>query len=240
MSAYIGEFLGTFFLIVLGVGVVANVLLTHSKGENAGWLSITFGWAIAVIMGVFVAQSTGSVQADINPAVSFAKYWLGIYTLPVFLKTVLVQTAGAFCGAVMVWLVYFLHWKETTCPVKKLSVYATSPAIRHLPSNLFTEIICTFILVLGVAAIFGEATAGQPVIGLGPYLVGMLVLGLGLSLGGPTGYAVNPARDFGPRLAHAVLPIPGKGASDWSYAWVPVVGPLIGGTLGAFMWKAFF
>jgi glycerol uptake facilitator protein len=240
MSAYVGEFLGTFFLIVLGVGVVANVLLTHSKGENAGWLSITFGWAIAVIMGVFVAQSTGSVQADINPAVSFAKYWLGIYTLPVFLKTALVQTFGAFCGAVTVWLVYLLHWKATDCSIKKLAVYSTSPAIRHLPSNLLTEIICTLILVLGVAAIFGHATAGQPVVGLGPYLVGMLVLGIGLSLGGPTGYATNPARDLGPRIAHAVLPIPGKGASDWSYAWVPVVGPLIGGTLGAFVWKVLF
>lgn len=241
MSALTGEFLGTMVLIIFGGGVVANVVLSRSKGEGAGWIAITTGWAIAVIIGVFVAQSAGSEQADINPAITFAKYLLGgTYTTAQLFKTIAAELSGAFLGAVVVWLAYLPHWKVTSNPDKKLAVFSTSPAIKNLPANLLNEIIGTTILVIGVGAIFGAATQGSPVPGLGPYLVGMLVWGIGLSLGGATGYAVNPARDLGPRIAHAILPIPGKGTSDWSYAWVPVTGPLIGALLGAGLWRIFF
>ncbi len=236
----LGEFLGTAFLIVFGGGVVANVLLQHSKGADAGWITIATGWFVAVVIGVFVAQSAGSVQADINPAVTFAKTLLGTYTLKQMSITMLVQCAGAFVGAIIVWLAYYPHWKATEDKAAKLAVFSTAPAIRSYPSNVTTEIIGTFVLVLGVGAIFGHATLGHPSIGIGPYLVGVLVWGIGLSLGGPTGYAINPARDLGPRLAHAVLPIHGKGTSDWRYAWVPIVGPLIGASLAALVWKAVF
>ncbi|MFO1257230.1 MAG: MIP/aquaporin family protein [Gammaproteobacteria bacterium] len=238
--AILGEFLGSLILILLGAGVVANVLLHGSKGENGGWITITTGWAIAVIMGVFVAQSVGSTQADINPAVSLSKFALGLYSIPTLLKIITAQLLGSMMGASLVWIAYYPHWRATTCSDKKLAVFCTQPAIRHYPSNLVTEIIGTVVLVLGVGAIFGQATAGGPVTGLGPYLVGMLVWGIGLSLGGPTGYAINPARDLGPRIAHAILPIPGKRSSDWAYAWVPVVGPLIGGLIGAALWQLIY
>lgn len=233
-SAWLGELLGTFFLIVFGCGVVANTLLSRSKGENGGWLSIVTGWAMAVMIGVFVAQSAGSMQADINPAVTLAKYILCVYdNLPQVLCLMLSQLLGAFLGAIVVWLIYLPHWKETTDPTKKLAVFSTAPAIRQTGANFLTETLCTIILVMGIWAIFGEATMGSPVNGLGPYLVGMLVWGIGLSFGGPTGYAINPARDLGPRLAHAILPIAGKGNSDWEYAWVPVLAPFLGAMLGA-------
>ncbi|MBI2603025.1 MAG: aquaporin family protein [Deltaproteobacteria bacterium] len=238
LASYFGEFLGTMILVVLGVGVVANVLLSKSKGENAGWMAITTGWAIAVIVAVFVAQSAGSPQADINPAVTLAKYMLGgIYSSNEVAWTILAEFTGAFVGAVIVWLAYLPHWGATSSAEKKSSVFMTSPAIRHFPSNLVAEIIGTVVLILGVGAIFGQATRGAPVPGLGPYLVGVLVWGIGLSLGGPTGYAINPARDLGPRIAHAILPIAGKGGSDWSYAWIPVLGPLLGGLIGAVLWR---
>lgn len=241
MSSFTGEFLGTLFLIVFGGGVVANTLLAKSKGENAGWLTITTGWAMAVIMGVFVAQSAGSAQADLNPAVTFAKLILGnIYTPLQALEQMAAQLLGAFSGAIVVYLAYLPHWKETTDAGKKLAVFSTSPAINCWSANLLAEIIGTIVLVMGVGAIFGSATSGSPVTGLGPYLVGMLVWGIGLSLGGPTGYAINPARDLGPRIAHFVLPIAGKGSSNWSYAAIPVIGPMIGGGLGALLCKAFF
>ncbi len=239
-SALMGEFLGTLFLVVLGCGVVANTLLTQSKGENAGWFGITAGWGMAVMVAVFVAQSAGSVQADINPAVTLAKFLLGIYSVEQMLWIQGMQVVGAFCGAALVWIIYGPHWAATVCPSKKLAVFATSPAIRSPWSNLLSEVLITTCLILGVGALFGSATGGAPVTGLGPYLVGMLVWGLGLSLGGPTGYPMNPARDLGPRLAHALLPISGKGSSDWGYAWVPIVGPLLGGALGAYLWKMVF
>ena len=241
MSHYfIGELLGTLVLIVLGDGVVANVLLKTSKGEQGGWITITTGWFVAVVIGVFVAQSAGSPNADINPAVSFAKYLLKNYNLTQFLFMVLAQLIGAFLGAVVVWLAYLPHWAITEDQNKKLLVFCTEPAIRAYPSNLLCEIIGTMVLIIGVAAIFGKATEGHLAIGVGPYLVGVLVWGIGLSLGGPTGYAINPARDFGPRVAHAVLPIPDKGKSDWAYCWVPILGPLIGSALAAGVWRAFF
>ncbi len=234
---YLGEFFGTMMLIILGNGAVASSLLKKSKGHDAGWIAITTGWFIAVVIGVFVAQSVGSSNADINPAVSLAKYLWHYYTLKQTLLFMAAQILGAFIGAILVWLVYLPHWKETEEKHLKLMVFSTKPAIRAYHHNLLSEIIATAVLVLGVAAIFSKATThGSPALGLGPYLVGILVWGIGLSLGGATGYAINPARDLGPRLAHAILPISGKGHSDWAYAWVPVVGPLIGGTAAAWLW----
>jgi glycerol uptake facilitator protein len=241
MDNLLGEFLGTMFLIILGNGVVANVLLNKSKGQNAGWIVITTGWAMAVMVGVFVAQSAGAPQADINPAVTIGKWLiLGVYTPVQALMTIVAEIAGAFVGAVIVFFIYYLHWGETADPGLKLAVHSTGPAIRNTPWNFVTELLGTMVLLIGVGAIFSGATGGNPATGLGPYLVGMLVWGIGLSLGGPTGYAINPARDLGPRIAHAILPIPGKGSSDWGYGWIPVVAPLIGGVLGALVWRLVF
>jgi glycerol uptake facilitator protein len=242
MDNLLGEFLGTMFLIILGDGVVANVLLKKSKGENAGWIVITTGWAMAVMVGVFVCISAGAPQGDINPAVTIGKWLiLGVYTAPQALATIAVQVVGAFFGAIIVWLTYFNHWGPTEDAGLKLAVFSTGPAIRNPVWNSITEIIGTMVLLIGVGAIFTGATAPNgPATGLGPYLVGALVWGIGLSLGGPTGYAINPARDLGPRIAHQLLPIPGKGDSDWGYGWIPVVAPLIGGVLGALVWNLVF
>lgn len=235
----LGEFLGTLVLITLGGGVVANVCLEKSKAYQSGWIVIATGWFVAVVIAVFVAQSAGAINADVNPAVSLAKYLLGHYNIQELLGIWLAQLLGAFCGAVVVWLAYLPHWKLTHSQEAKLAVFCTTPAIRNYPANLLCEIIGTMILVVGVAAIFGHATQGKPMPGVGPYLVGVLVWGIGLSLGGPTGYAINPARDLGPRCAHAILPIAGKGSSDWRYAFVPIIGPLIGGLIGAMSWHLF-
>jgi len=242
MTNLLGEFLGTMFLIILGDGVVANVLLARSKGENSGWIVITTGWAMAVMVGVFVAISAGAPQADINPAVTIGKWLaLGVYTPTQAIATMIAETAGAFVGAIIVWLTYFTHWGPTEDPGLKLAVFSTGPAIRNTVWNFVTEVIGTIVLLMGVGAIFSGATAPDgPASGLGPYLVGALVWGIGLSLGGPTGYAINPARDLGPRIAHQILPIPGKGSSDWGYGWIPVVAPLVGGVIGAFLWSMFF
>ncbi|MCB9008761.1 MAG: aquaporin family protein [Ardenticatenaceae bacterium] len=226
MSPFLGELLGTMVLIILGDGVVANVLLAKSKGENAGWMVITSGWAFAVMAGVFTAQAFGSAAAHINPAVTvgFALRdgdWSNVVTF------ILAQLIGAFIGAVIVWLAYLPHWKETSDAGLKLAVFSTGPAIRNTTANIITEIIGTFVLLVGVHAIF----AGSVSDALGPFLVGSLVWGIGLSLGGPTGYAINPARDLGPRIAHFLLPIAGKGDSDWGYGWIPVVAPIVGGIL---------
>jgi glycerol uptake facilitator protein len=237
----LGEFLGTAILILLGDGVVAGVLLKGSKGENAGWLAITAGWAFAVVAGVFTALAAGSPDAHLNPAVT-----LGFAVISGdFSKVVgysLAQLAGAFVGALAVWVHYGPHWGRTSDPDFKLGTFCTIPAIRHPISNVASEVIATFVLVLVAAAIFSSRVAASgPVAGLGPYLVGSLVWGIGLSLGGTTGYAINPARDLGPRLAHAVLPIPGKRDSDWSYAPIPAIAPLVGGALAGALarWAAF-
>jgi glycerol uptake facilitator protein len=220
------------FLIILGDGVVANVLLTKSKGNNSGWIVITTGWAFAVMVGVFVAQALGSPGAHINPAVSLA-FLISDETFMFgdFISFVAAQVIGAFLGAVIVWLVYFQHWGETKDQGAKLGVFSTGPAIRNPVWNNVTEIIGTIVLVFGVYAIF----TGEVSNGVGPYLVGFLVWGIGLSLGGPTGYAINPARDLGPRIAHQILPIAGKGGSDWAYGWIPVVGPMVGGAVAALL-----
>ena len=226
----LGEFLGTMVLILMGNGVVANVLLKKSKGEGSGWMVIATGWGLAVMTGVFTAIAFGS-EGHLNPAVTlgvavnsgnFGK--LGWYTAA--------QTAGAIVGAGLVWLHYLPHWRVTPDADSKRACFCTAPAIRKPMANLLSEVIGTFVLVLVAAAIFSKPVAAAgPAAGLGPYLVGSLVWAIGLSLGGTTGYAINPARDLGPRIAHALLPIPNKEGSDWGYAAVPIVGPLLGGAL---------
>jgi glycerol uptake facilitator protein len=236
LSIFGAEVIGTGLLILLGDGVVAAVLLNHSKAQNGGWIVITFGWGMAVMVAVFaVGQFSG---AHINPAVTLAfaveggTEWGDV---PEYLAG---QFVGAFIGATLVWLAYLAHWRETEDPGLKLAVYCTAPAIRNPAANIVTEVIGTFVLVFGVLSFFAdEATAAT---GLGALLVGLLVLSIGLSLGGPTGYAINPARDLGPRIMHAILPIAGKGSSDWSYSWIPVVGPIIGGVLAALAFSAFY
>ena len=241
-SNFLGELLGTMFLIILGNGVVANVVLGKTKGNSGGWIVITTGWAMAVMVGVFVSISAGAPQGDINPAVTLGKWLiLGIYTPVEAIMTIVAQFIGAFLGAVIVFLAYFKHWAETPDQGAKLAVHSTGPAIPSPVWNFVTELIGTMVLLIGVGAIFSGATAPNgPAAGLGPYLVGALVWGIGLSLGGPTGYAINPARDGGPRLAHMLLPIPGKGSSQWSYGWIPIVAPLLGGVLGALVWSMVF
>ncbi len=235
---FIGELLGTMTLTLFGCGSVATVLLKKSKGEGGGWICITTGWGLAVMLGVFVAQAAGSMQADINPAVTIGKYLIHIYNSHSHIgMRILAQLIGAFIGAVLVWLAYFPHFKATENKRFKLVIFATSPEIRHLPSNFLCEVIGTFILVIGVGALFSNQHISM---GVAPYFVGLLVWAIGLSLGGPTGYAINPARDLGPRLAHAVLPINGKGSSEWSYALVPIIAPIFGAILGAIVWAAFF
>lgn len=238
MSPFLGELLGTMMLVLLGDGVVANVVLSKTKGQNSGWIVITSGWAFAVVVGVFTAIAFGSPGAYLNPAVTvffaiLSSDWSHFGTL------IAGQFIGAFLGAVLVYLSYLLHWKETENPALKLATFCTGPAVRSSGANLITEIIGTFVLVVGVAAIFSKGVSPTgPVAALGPYLVGVLVWGIGLSLGGPTGYAINPARDLGPRIAHAVLPIPGKGDSDWGYSWIPVVGPIAGAVIGGLLVKS--
>ena len=230
-----GEFMGTLVLVLLGDGVVANVLLRQSKAEGAGWMVITSGWAFAVMAGVFTAIAFGSGDAHLNPAVTVG-FAVTSGQFGKFFPYLVSQMAGAFLGASLVWLHFLPHWTQTKDPGLKLACFCTAPAIRSFAANLFSEILGTAVLVVVVGAIFSKAVAvSGPAAGLGPYLVAALVWGIGLSLGGTTGYAINPARDLGPRLAHAVLPIAGKGGSDWGYAIVPVLGPLIGGGLGGIL-----
>ncbi len=229
MSIFGAEVIGTAILILLGNGVVAGVLLNLSKAQNGGWIVITFGWGMAVMLAVFaVGQFSG---AHINPAVTLGFAFEGRTEwsdVPEYLGG---EFVGAFIGATLVWLAYLPHWGATEDPGLKLAAYSTAPAIRNTPANLICEIIGTFVLVFGVLAIVSDPGAVDS--GLVGLLVGLLVFVIGLSLGGPTGYAINPARDLGPRIMHAILPIAGKGDSDWGYAWIPVVGPLVGGALGA-------
>ncbi|KQO65263.1 glycerol transporter [Curtobacterium sp. Leaf261] len=215
-------------LIILGGGVVANVALTKTKGFGAGTLMVTFGWAMGVFVGVLVSYKSG---AHLNPAVSLAQFMLGNITFVAMLVYWLAQMIGAIIGAAIVWLAYKQHFDDEPDPAAKLGVFSTGPAIRSYGWNLVTEIIGTFVLVFAIIAL----TNGKAPAELGPLPVAFIVLAIGVSLGGPTGYAINPARDLGPRIAHAILPIKGKGSNDWSYAWVPVVGPLIGGAIAALL-----
>jgi glycerol uptake facilitator protein len=237
MSSFVGELVGTMILVLLGNGVVANVLLSRSKGQNTGWIVITAGWAFGVMSGAFVASALGSPGADLNPAVTIAVLIRGGYDAGTAMMHIVAQLIGAILGAILVYLAYLPHWGVTEDPGLKLACFSTGPAIRNPGANVITEAIGTFVLIFVIFAIFSAngAAAGSPVAGLGPYLVGSLVWGIGLSLGGPTGYAINPARDLGPRIAHAILPIPGKGDSDWGYSWVPVIGPIIGGIIAAIL-----
>ena len=236
MNSFLAELVGTMFLILLGDGVVAAVVLNKSKAENSGWMVITTGWAMAVAIAVYIAGRISG--GHINPAVTLALAAIGKFPWREVPKYLAAQFLGAFLGAVIVWLAYLAHWPETEDEGKKLGVFSTAPAIRKLHLNLLTEFIATFALMFGVLAIVANTASAQS--GLTPLLIGFLIWAIGLSLGGPTGFAMNPARDFAPRLAHALLPIPGKGASDWGYAWVPIVGPLIGGILGAVTYVRIF
>jgi glycerol uptake facilitator protein len=234
----LGEFMGTMVLILMGNGVVANVLLRKSKGEDAGWLVIATGWALAVMTGVFTSIAFGGSDAHLNPAVTLG-FALRTGDFSRLAPYAAAQLAGAFCGAVLVWLHYFPHWRETPDTGRKLACFCTSPAIRHPRANLFSEAVGTFVLVLVAGAIGSKAVAAAgPAPGLGPALTGALVWAIGLGLGGTTGYAINPARDFGPRLAHSILPVAKKGPSDWGYAAVPVLGPLAGGALAGLLLRA--
>jgi glycerol uptake facilitator protein len=220
------------------------VLLRNSKAENSGWIVITFGWAMAVAMAVYLVGQFST--AHINPAVTIAFAVTNQFDWALVPGYIIAQFLGAFVGAVLVWLAYLPHWGETEDEGLKLGVFCTAPAIYNTPANVITEIIGTFVLVFGVSGLVANAAAagGNAAVvigsGINPLLIGLLVLGIGLSLGGPTGYAINPARDLGPRIAHAVLPIAGKGGNDWGYAWIPVVAPIIGGILGAVTWVILF
>lgn len=229
-STFLGEFIGTAVLIYLGNGVVANVLLKFSKGENSGWIVITAGWAFAATIGIFVSTKFGSPAAHLNPAVTVAEAvksgdWSNAASF------ILAQLAGAFLGATLVWLQYLPHWSATSDSGLKLACFSTSPAIKHSFGNFISEFLATALLIIGLGSLPSVSN------GLGPYIVGILVWAIGLSLGGTTGYAINPARDLGPRLAHTFLPIAGKGPSDWGYAWVPFVAPIAGSIAGALILK---
>ena len=235
-SPFLGEFLGTMVLVLLGDGAVANVLLKKSKAEGSGWIVIATAWCFAVMAGVFTAVACGSNDAHLNPAVTFGfAVSGGDYSKMV--PYIAAQLLGAFVGAVLVWIFFWPHWKETPDPAAKLGVFCTAPAIRMTLANLACEIIATFLLVFLVGALTSKAVATTSGLagGMTGYLVGAIVWAIGLSLGGTTGYAINPARDLAPRTAHALLPIAGKGSSDWRYAPVPVFGPLIGGGLAGLL-----
>jgi glycerol uptake facilitator protein len=236
MNVFIGELIGTMILILLGDGVVANVVLKQSKGHNAGWIVVTAGWGFAVAIGVYVAGWASG--GHLNPAVTIGLAAVGKLDLGQIPLYLVAQFLGAFLGAVLVWLAFLPHWSQTENPSAKLGVFATIPAIRHTLGNFLCEVIGTAVLLMGVLGIANKNNGITG--GLGPYAVGILVFSIGLSLGGPTGYAINPARDLAPRLAHALLPIPAKGSSDWRYAWIPILGPIAGGVLGAVLYHALF
>jgi len=232
MTAFIGEIVGTAILIILGDGVVANVLLNKTNGFNSGWIVITMGWAMAVFTGVFVSASSSG--AHLNPAVTIALACAGKFSWSLVPTYIAAQMLGAMIGAFIVWLAYKQHFDATENASSKLAVFCTGPAIRNPVNNLITEAIGTFILITGVLHIIAPADTLGSVSALP---VAFLVLGIGLSLGGPTGYAINPARDLGPRIMHAILPIKNKGTSDWQHSWIPVFGPIIGAVIAAFLFK---
>jgi glycerol uptake facilitator protein len=245
MNHYLAEAIGTALLVLFGNGIVANIVLAKTKGNGGGWICITAGWAFAVAIAVFTVGRVSG--AHLNPAVTIALASIGSFEWALVPGYVGAQMAGAFVGAALVYLAYLAHWEPTPDAGAKLACFSTAPAIRRTVPAFITEFIGTATLLFGVLA-FGKVVAGAPTdqaawaatvsMWFGPALVGLLVFGLGLSLGGPTGYAINPARDLGPRIAHAVLPIAGKGDSDWEYSWVPVLAPILGGVVGAQLFKA--
>ena len=245
MNPYLAETVGTALLVLFGNGVVANIVLARTKGNGGGWICITAGWAFAVAIAVFAVGRVSG--AHLNPAVSIALASIGSFKWALVPGYIAAQMAGAVVGAVLVYLSYLAHWEPTVDAGAKLACFSTGPAIRQTVPAFITEFIGTGALLFGVLA-FGKVVAGAPTdqaawaatvhLWFGPALVGLLVFALGLSLGGPTGYAINPARDLGPRIAHALLPIHGKGGSDWEYSWVPVVAPILGGVAGAQLFKA--
>lgn len=234
MTAFMGELIGTALLIVFGAGVCANNSLKKSFANGGGWIVIAFGWGLAVTMAVYAVG--GISGAHLNPAVTLALALTGSFEWASVVPYIVAQLIGAMIGAAVVFLHFFPHWEETEDAGTKLGVFATSPAIDRPFANVISEMIGTFILIIGLLTI----GANQFTEGLNPLIVGFLIIAIGLSLGGTTGYAINPARDLGPRIAHFLLPIQGKGGSNWRYAWIPVVGPMIGATLAAFFYKGFF
>ena len=246
VSPYLGELVGTMLLIIFGGGTVANVVLQKSKGQGGGWIVISTGWGLGVAIA---AYSVGRISgAHLNPALTLALAAIGSFSWSMVPGYIMAQTAGAFLGGIVVWLCYLPHWRETADPASKLAVFSTIPAIRNTFGNLLSEIIGTAVLVFGILAIGAHAQELKDPSGLdfslvfskglSFLLVGFLVWAIGLALGGPTGYAINPARDLGPRIAHALLPIAGKGKSDWGYSWIPILGPIAGALLAAFLFKA--
>jgi glycerol uptake facilitator protein len=223
----LGELVGTFILVLLGDGVVAGVSLNKSKAQGAGWIAITLGWGLAVTLGVYSAAFMG--PAHLNPAVTLAFAVIGKFPWAWVAPFIIAQVLGGFLAGVVVWIQYYPHWATTDDPATTLGVFATGPAIRSYFANFISEFIGTAVLIFGLLAF----SRGKWTDGLNPIGVGILITAIGLSLGGTTGYAINPARDLGPRLAHAVLPIANKGDSDWAYSWVPIIGPFLGGIAGA-------
>jgi glycerol uptake facilitator protein len=241
MSPFTAELIGTMILVLLGDGVVANVLLNRTKGQNSGWMVIATGWGLGVAVAVYVANPISG--AHLNPAVTIGLAAIGKFSKDLVLQYILAQMLGAFLGAMVVWAAYAPHWEATHDAGAKLGVFCTAPAIRKYSMNVLTEVIGTAVLVLGVLTVLSPKNlvphSGFDS-GFAPFLVGILVWSIGLSLGGPTGYAINPARDLGPRIAHSVLPIEGKGSSDWGYAWIPILGPTVGGVLAAVFYNLVF
>lgn len=234
MTAFIGELIGTMLLIIFGGGVVAGVVLNKSKAQNSGWIVITMGWGLGVTVAVYaVGRISG---AHLNPAVTLGLASIGKFPWAEVPAYIAAQMLGAFLGGVFVWLHYLPHWAATEDQGAKLAVFSTGPAIPNTAANMISEVFGTMVLVFGILAI----GANEFTKGLNPFIVGFFIVVIGLSLGGTTGYAINPARDLGPRIAHFLLPIAGKGDSDWKYAWIPVVGPVIGGILGAQLYRILF
>jgi glycerol uptake facilitator protein len=236
MNHFIGEFIGTMLLIILGDGVVANVVLNKTKGNNSGWVVIALGWGMAVFLGANASLALGG-SGHLNPAVTIAMTVFGDFDSANLLTYIAAQFAGAITGAIIVWISYKQHFDETTDPNSQLAVFCNAPALRNTKYNLITEAVGTFVLVLG-ASLFSKHAATSGALDALP--VALLILGIGLSLGGPTGYAINPARDLGPRIAHFILPIKDKRDSDWGYSWIPVVGPIIGALIAVYVFKLLF
>jgi glycerol uptake facilitator protein len=239
MSPILAEVLGTAILIVLGDGVVANVVLQRTKGHDSGWIVITAGWGLGVTIAVYCVNSISG--AHLNPAVTIALASIGTFDWAKVPGYILAQIAGGFLGGIIVWLSYLPHWKATPDPLSKLAVFSTAPAIRQPTANFISEFVGGFVLVLSLLAVISPENfvpGSDLAKGFGPLLVGVIVTAIGLSLGGPTGYAINPARDLGPRIAHAILPIVGKGSSDWGYAWIPIVGPTLGAVGAALVYQS--